>query len=375
MILSLELLCRIAIHLSPSDLQAFAHTSKAFQRASDPVRFRRISITSVAHAISAYNALAVSPRRRNLVRELEVDIVIGRGKGKEAVVEDAQSALAHVDGRAPVSLPSGVRGPTLSHFLPLLLARTPALTTLTIISDDDHLDLDAILPSVATRVLVSLKLDTPRHLTTLRTFLASQPRLAYLSLPNQLEPVEPEAESSPPLSTVVPLAASRSRSPGSGSYCVKGDNRAKRLRLSNPLPSPSTTVPPTLRSSTSPSLNYLPNLRTAHAPASFILSLPHSCPLQSVTLSDKDLPRALRRRLLEKLAQHGGISLGGGVSRLSLSLSASEPSNTSSDVLGLFHEITRNLRDLQVLEVSTGFKDAYFKVLVSANRRVGSTLR
>lgn len=310
--------------------------------------------------MSASDALLARSRDlAGVVREFTV-VIGGRGKGKEAVVvdvDDDESVDVSVVG---VDISKGTQTPTLTQLIIPFLARSTKLASLTIVSHDDGYNWDEVLPRVVSRRLEELTLDVPSPIdpTVLTTFLSSQPRLVRLTLPNQFESIRPESETIQ-LSTKVPTTPSRPRF--GGYYCIKGDNRAKRLRLSNPPPPRpvrGARIPPTRRSSSPSSLTvaYLPNLRTTFAPASFVLSLPSSCPLQSVSVSDKDLPKILRRRLFEKLGEHEGVS------RLSVSLLPESNSNTSSAVLGVLHEITRNLRNLHVLEVKAIFKDAYFKV-------------
>lgn len=390
--LSAEILHIIAWHTdrtSPRTLASLALTSKACARASDPVRLRRIHVTRPDQLVIACRALLADGRDvGDCLQEFSVSLG-SLGGGAQQVDRDTGT---HDSGRCQEQSDIGgdeKRDGTLDtaaalrpsiDLLGQALGRATRLTqlSLTVVSPDVRLSLDHVLPCISSRSLEYLSLDLPTPLSpsALSSFLSSQPRLRHLDLPSQVQPDSPEHTSASSL-----FSSSMSLStlpPPPCNYLVQGESRTKRLRLSarSPTVAPasrhSSAAPPRPRPANVSQPQQLSNLRIIRAPASFILGLPSSCPLRSVTVTDADVPRSGHRRLFEKLAQHQhtGEGLGAapssyagvkvGLSHLSLALSGSG----SNSGLGVFQEITRNLRHLEVLEVRSVFKDAYYKVRV-----------
>ncbi|KAG8904067.1 hypothetical protein FRB99_002338 [Tulasnella sp. 403] len=354
-ILSFEILSTIARHLyyssttSLDGLAAFALASKALTRASDPFRMRSLHVVGGISELFFCCQTLLSDWRDvgGVVRELTILVQPSKGKGRE----DGSSAVQHV---SPDETPTALFSPdATTRLLSRALGRTRSLTRLDLaICSDSGLvagALDYVLPSVATRSLLYLSLDVPNPLqsTVLATFLSSQPYLSHLELPRQTQPYPPE--SSPP------------PTPPPNAYHAVGDGRRKRLRLSL-TPSAPACPSPSMYPGTgnknahhqhdhsAPHLSRLENIR---APVSFLLGLPPQCPLQAITISDRDVPRRVQRRLFEKLAQHGAVS---GAKLLHLDVRMEEHSMG----LGLMQEITRNLRDIETLIIRGVVRDAYF---------------
>ncbi|KAG8845872.1 hypothetical protein FRB96_002240 [Tulasnella sp. 330] len=384
--LSAEILHIIAWHTnrsSPQTLASLALTSKACARASDPLRLQRIHVTCPAQVVVACRALLADWRDvGNCLEELSISLgSAAKGKhvcrGTQAPDNGCCQEESEIGGNekrgGTLDSPAAALGASID-LLSHALGRAKRLTkiSITVVGPDVRLSLDRVLPCISSTRLEYISLDHPTPLSpaVLSAFLSSQPRLCYLNVPGQVQSDPPEQV--PTLSLSSSSRCLSTLPPPPCNYLIQGESRTKRLRLSTRGP---TVVPTYHHSSVAPLFTsqvnvsqpqQLRNPCTVRAPASFILGLPSSWPLKSVTVSDNDVPRSKQRRLFEKLAQHQYAGEGSnshsnfagvrvGLSHLSLSLSG------LNSGLGVFQEITRNLRDLEVLEVRSVFKDAYYK--------------
>ncbi|KAG8997839.1 hypothetical protein FRB94_007410 [Tulasnella sp. JGI-2019a] len=355
-LLSTEILLSVAWHasrISPHVLASFALTSKACARASDPLRLRVIHVTGPDQIVVACHALLAGWRDvGGCMEELSIGLEgpIGYNETLDPNIAALRASIGLLLGRA------------------FGRARRMSKLSVTVVGPEVRLSLDHALPCISSRRLeyVSLDLPAPLPSSILAAFLSSQPRLSHLNLPGQHQPypmenVSSTLRTSPPLCYYGAQGSTRTKNPR---LSPRGGSTGPAYHHSSAVPlSPAAAI--TIQSKPQlPSDHYLENLHTIRAPASFILGLPSVCPLSSVTVSDSDVPRCIHRRLFEKLAraqhQHEGstssnLDVRVGLSHLSFSLSGSNSS------LGVFQEVTRNLRNLEVLEVRSIFRDAYYK--------------